>query len=120
MATHRKTAAQPLVRYVGEAPTVPCLCGESTRVLTRTDTPVANVHVTHIMDSQKHYHEHCSEIYYILEGSGFLELDDKEVPLRPGLLVFIPPGVTHRGRGDFRTLIVGVPAQDPKDEVVVE
>ena len=109
-----------LVRYVDEAPVFPCLCGESTRPITRADTPVANVHVTHIGDSRKHYHERCTEIYFILEGEGFLELDDEEVPLSPGLVILIPPKVAHRGRGDFRTLIVGLPAQDPEDEVLVD
>ena len=45
-----------MVRHLREAPTVPCPCGQSTRPLTRADTPVCNVHVTFITDSQKHYH----------------------------------------------------------------
>ena len=109
-----------IVRHIKDAPTVPCLCGESTRLITRADTEIANIHVTHIMDSRKHYHERCAEIYYILEGEGFLELDEEEVVLSPGLVVLIPAGVAHRGRGDFRSVIVGMPAQDPADEVLVD
>src|SRR5262245_61936193 len=59
-----------LVRRVQEAPTVPCPCGESTRPLTRAETPVCNLHVTFIRDSAKHYHKQCTEVYYILDGCG--------------------------------------------------
>ena len=64
-----------LVRRVQDAPTVPCPCGQSTRPLTRADTPVCNVHVTSITDSVKHYHRECTEVYYILQGRGKMELN---------------------------------------------
>jgi hypothetical protein len=59
-----------LVRRMAEAPTVPCPCGQSTRALTRTDTPLCNFHITFIRDSVRHYHRRCTEVYYILEGCG--------------------------------------------------
>lgn len=96
-----------------------CVCGERIRLLTAADTNLANFHVTHIVDSEKHYHQRCTEIYYVLEGSGVMELDDAEVAVVPGLLILVPPGVAHRGRGDFTSVIVGVPAREEEDEVVV-
>ncbi|MFQ6131540.1 MAG: cupin domain-containing protein [Armatimonadota bacterium] len=109
-----------IARHIDDVEPVPCPCGSSWRIITRDDTEVSNIHVTHIMDSQKHYHERCSEYYYILEGEGKLELDGEVVELRPGLAVFIPEGIAHRGWGDFRAVIVGIPAWDPQDEVIVE
>lgn len=109
-----------IVRHLDEVQPVPCPCGSSIRIITRADTETGNFHITHIMDSKKHYHERCSEFYYILEGGGKLELDDEVVDLRPGLAVFIPAGVAHRGYGDFRTVVVGIPAWDPEDEVIVD
>src|SRR6266542_238888 len=85
-----------LVRRLQDAPTVPCPCGESTRPLTRADTPACNLHVTFIKDSVKHYHKECTEVYYLLEGRGRMELNDDVVEVEPGMVVYIEPGTTHR------------------------
>jgi len=45
-----------------------------------------------------------------------MELDGDTVQLRPGTAIVIPPGVAHRGRGDFKALIVGVPAWEHTDQ----
>jgi len=105
-----------LARHVSRVEAVPCPCGESVRIFTRADGPVANVHVTTIRDSKLHYHKTCTEFYFILEGEGVLEVGGEEVALSPGMLVRIDPGTRHRGRGDFKTLVMGVPAWDPADE----
>ena len=106
-----------LVRTVENAPEViHSLCGKSIRVITHKDTPEVNIHLTHILDGMKHYHKQTTEVYYILEGKGRLELDDETVDLEPGVIVLIPPGVRHRGYGDFRTIVIGTPAQMPEDE----
>jgi len=95
---------------------VPCPCGSSTRLVTRADTDVANLHVTHITDSRKHYHRKSDEFYYILTGSGTMELGDDAVDLEPGVALFIPRGIPHRGYGDFEAVIFGVPAAEHDDE----
>lgn len=107
-----------LVRRLDEAPTVPCPCGQSTRLLTHEDAPPANFHVTFITDSVKHYHARCTELYYILEGTGTLELNDDEIAVEPGMLIVIDPYTTHRLRSPegVRTLVIGVPAWHPDDE----
>jgi len=38
------------------------------------------------------------------------------VDLKPGVIVLIPPGVRHRGYGDFKTVVTGTPAFTPEDE----
>jgi mannose-6-phosphate isomerase-like protein (cupin superfamily) len=120
-ATH--SPSRLIVRKRETAPTVPCPCGSSTRLLTIADAAPANVHVTTIHDSARHYHLACTEIYYILEGAGTLELDGEEVPVKPGMLVQIPTGVAHRLRGDdgpVTVLVMGVPALTPDDEYLVD
>ena len=107
-------------RQLSDVKPVPCLCGESFRIFTIKDGPMTNIHVTHIMDSRKHYHKKCTEFYFILEGHGVLELGDDKVQLSPGLLVRIDPLTPHRGYGDFKTLIVGIPACEPDDEYLVK
>jgi mannose-6-phosphate isomerase-like protein (cupin superfamily) len=105
-----------IYRKRDEATQVPCPCGTSTRIIQIGDTPVANLHVTHITDSVKHYHKHCTEYYYILEGRGKMELNDDVVELEPGVTIVIEPGTAHRAYGDITTIVFGVPAWEHTDE----
>jgi mannose-6-phosphate isomerase-like protein (cupin superfamily) len=107
-----------LVRRLAEAPTVPCPCGESTRPLTSADTPTCSLHVTSITDSVRHYHRECTEVYYILEGRGSMELDDEMVHVEPGMVVYIAPGTRHRVQSEkgIRTIVFGVPPFRDDDE----
>ena len=109
--------ARYLVRHVENAPhVVHSACGQSIRLITHQDDPNVSFHVVHILDGTKHYHKRSTEIYYILEGKGKLELDDDTVDLEPGIAIFVPPGVRHRGYGDFKTVVTGTPAFVPEDE----
>jgi mannose-6-phosphate isomerase-like protein (cupin superfamily) len=107
-----------LVRRLAEAPTVPCPCGQSTRLLTRADEPACNFHITFIQDSVKHYHKECTEVYYILQGQGKMELNDDVIDVEPGMLVYIEPFTPHRlwSAEGVRTIVLGVPAMKPEDE----
>lgn len=108
-----------LVRHIQDVAPVPCPCGSSTRPITIADTPVVNFHVTHIQDSVKHFHKQTTEVYYILEGHGHMELGDDVVEVTPGAVILIEPGTPHRGYGDFRTIVVGIPAARHDDEFFV-
>lgn len=105
-----------IARHRDEVEATPCPCGSATRIITSKDFEPVGFHVTHIMDSRKHYHKKMTEIYYILEGEGFLEVADDTIPVKPGLTVLIEKGTPHRGYGDFKTIIVTNPAFDPTDE----
>ena len=91
----------------------------SIRPVTRSDTTIANLHITHINNSRKHYHENCTEFYYIIEEKGKMELGE-EVELKPGIIIVIDKKVPHRGYGDFKAIIFGVPAIKQSDEFFVE
>ena len=112
------TAKGYLVRHETEAPTVPCPCGQSTRIVTSADGAPASFHVTSIKDSVTHYHKQTAEIYYILEGHGKMELNGEWVEVRPGSVVWIEPGTRHRLVSDegVKTVVVGTPPFDPEDE----
>lgn len=45
----------------------------------------------------KHLHPDAHEIQYILEGTGTVWLDEKEIRVKPGDLVVIPKGTPHGG-----------------------
>ena len=110
-----------LVRTRQEAPTVPCPCGQSTRIITRADTPACNLHVTFIQDSVKHYHRECTEVYYILQGQGKMELNDDVIDVGPGTVVYIEPFTPHRltSAEGVQTIVFGVPALQADDEYFV-
>jgi mannose-6-phosphate isomerase-like protein (cupin superfamily) len=115
------TAKGYLVRRLQDAPTVPCPCGQSTRPLTRADTPACNLHVTFITDSVKHYHRECTEVYYILDGRGKMELGDDVIDVEPNQVIVIEPMTPHRlsSPDGVRTIVFGVPALHPDDEYFV-
>ena len=43
-----------------------------------------------------HHHPATEEIYYILEGTGRMRIDDEECDVGPGDAVAIPPGASHQ------------------------
>lgn len=106
------------IRPAADAPTVPCPCGQSTRIVSAADGLGCSFHVTEIRDSVRHYHRVTAEVYYILDGTGFMELNGETVAVGPGLVVTIDPGTRHRlwSEAGVRTVVVGVPAFDPADE----
>ncbi len=96
-----------------------CPCGQARRAFTDIDGAPASLHIVDVSkNSVSHYHKIHSEIYYILEGSGTLELDGERVPVGPGSAIMIPPGVWHRPIGSFRMLNISLPVFDPGDEIV--
>jgi mannose-6-phosphate isomerase-like protein (cupin superfamily) len=67
----------------------------------------------------KHMHPNTNEIQFILEGTGTIWLDDKEVKVKPGDLIIIPKGTAHGGtKPDGRMLkaiAIKTPPQAPDD-----
>lgn len=106
------------VRHAATAPTVPCPCGQSTRIVTAADGLGCSFHVTEIHDSVRHYHKKTAEVYYVLEGVGRMELADDVVDVGPGTVVTIEPFTRHRlvSSGGVKTIVVAVPAFDAADE----
>jgi mannose-6-phosphate isomerase-like protein (cupin superfamily) len=107
-----------LVRRTADAPTVPCPCGDSTRVLTAADGAPLSLHVTSIRDAVRHYHRDTTEVYYILAGTGKMELNGTWVDLEPGTVVWIEPGTRHRLVSELgvKTVVVALPAFNAADE----
>jgi mannose-6-phosphate isomerase-like protein (cupin superfamily) len=75
------------------------------------------VHLVEIQaDARTHYHKRLTEIYLILEGQGYLELDGEQVSVTPMTAVMIKPGCRHRAVGKLRVINIVVPPFDPADE----
>jgi mannose-6-phosphate isomerase-like protein (cupin superfamily) len=107
-----------LIRKLADAPSVPCPCGVSTRILTSADGAPCSLHVTSIRDSVRHYHRETTEVYYILEGTGKIELNGEWHDVDPGTVIWIEAGTRHRVVSDagLKTIVFGLPAFNPADE----
>ena len=67
-------------------------------------------------NSRIHYHKKLTEIYYILEGEGEMELDGELFAVKPGDAILIKPGCRHRAIGELKVINVPIPSFDPDDE----
>jgi len=109
--------ANYMIARFDEIEAIECPCGFSRRAFVSPDNSTATMHVVDIEeDAQVHYHKKLTEIYFVLEGSGQMELDGKKVPIKPFTAVFIKPGCRHRAVGKMRIVNVCIPPFDTKDE----
>ncbi|HTX55728.1 MAG TPA: cupin domain-containing protein [Candidatus Acidoferrales bacterium] len=68
----------------------------------------------------KHFHADSNEIQFVLDGTGTEWLGDKQVTLKPGMMIVIPMGTTHAGLvdtsgGKLRFVSLKTPPQAPTD-----
>ncbi len=96
---------------------VACPCGNSRRAFVDDPDQVASIHLVDISeDAATHYHKTLTEIYYILEGEGEMELDGERHPVQPGDTILIKPLCRHRAIGKMKLLNIPIPAFDKNDE----
>ncbi|MGE5262381.1 MAG: cupin domain-containing protein [Acidobacteriota bacterium] len=106
-----------MVAQMDEMDSQRCPCGFTRRAFVSEENSVATLHLLDVQaDARVHHHKRLTEIYLILEGQGYLELDDERVPVKPMTAVLVKPGCRHRAVGKLRVAIVPVPAFDPADE----
>ncbi|MBX3437538.1 MAG: cupin domain-containing protein [Planctomycetaceae bacterium] len=106
------TAHGILVRHEGDAPRERSACGWRDRLISHEDAtfhPAAWAHAVDIDGAKPHYHLRSTELYYVLEGQGTVQLDGADHSVRAGSIVHIPPGVIHGARGRMRVLVIGIP-----------
>jgi mannose-6-phosphate isomerase-like protein (cupin superfamily) len=74
--------------------------------------------------SGKHYHPIAEESYYILSGTGQLEMDGKTITMKAGDTVAILPNNVHQirneGTEDLVFLAICVPAWTPDNSVFLD
>lgn len=84
-------------------------CGQIRPLLDEQDGAVAEVHHLEITDAKLHYHERTDEVYYVLDGQGRMQLDEVEIELSKGVVVYVPRGTKHRAWGNLEVLVVCIP-----------
>jgi mannose-6-phosphate isomerase-like protein (cupin superfamily) len=65
----------------------------------------------------KHLHQNADEIQYVVEGTGTEWLGDKQVALKPGLMLLIPHNTPHGGTietsGHVKLIAIHTPPLQP-------
>lgn len=70
-------------------------------ILDRTNAPVVSQSLAEATvpaggATQRHYHRISEELYFILEGTGRMEIDGEERGVGPGDAILIPAGAWHQ------------------------
>ena len=101
---------KPIIRHEETALKERSTCGWRHLLISRQDTDVAAwAHAVDIDGAKLHYHKVATELYYVLDGEGTVELDGVEHEVHAGSIVHIPTGVVHGAKGRMRVLVVGIP-----------
>lgn len=105
------------IEQMNQMSPIRCSCGFTRRAFIDDPDQLATLHLLDVqVDAQTHYHKKLTEIYFILEGEGFMELDGERIPVQPYSAILIKPGCRHRAIGELRVAITAIPAFDPTDE----
>ena len=84
-------------------------CGAIRCLVVESDEAAAEVHHVEIEDAKLHYHERTDEFYYVIDGQGTMILDEEEIELHTGVVVYVPRGVRHKAIGKLTVLTVCIP-----------
>ena len=105
------------ITRLSELEPVHCPCGTTRRAFLEDPDGVASIHLVDISQtSRSHYHKKLTEIYYILEGGGHMELAGQRHEVQAGDAILIKAGCRHRAIGRMKVLNVPIPAFDMNDE----
>jgi mannose-6-phosphate isomerase-like protein (cupin superfamily) len=88
--------------------------GSTIRELHHTDAQsLAEATLEPDQATERHYHRATEEIYFVIKGSGEMEVDGETQRIRPGDAVLIPAGAWHTlvndGTSELRILCCCVP-----------
>lgn len=84
-------------------------CGQIRPLIEEGDDAAAEVHYVEIDHAKLHFHANTDEIYYVVEGRGTMTLDETEIELHPGVVVYVPRNVRHKAVGKLTVLTVCIP-----------
>ena len=62
-----------------------------------------------------HAHQGMDKVYHVLTGAGLFLLEDREIPMEPGVMLVAPEGVPHgiRNTGADRLVVLAILAPGP-------
>lgn len=106
-----------IILQLDEIPQIKCSCGLTRRAFTDDVDRIASVHLLDVKkEATSHYHKKMTEIYVILDGNGFIEIEGEKFAVKPKTSIMIKPGCFHRAIGEMKILNIVIPAFNETDE----
>ena len=104
-ATHLNLHYGPLERVDVPALVAACKDRWYNQTLCQVNESVVRLGV---LQGEYHWHQHDNddEFFFVLEGTLFVDLQDREVELKPWQGFTVPKGIVHRTRAPQRTVIL--------------
>lgn len=84
-------------------------CGQIRPLVEEKDGAAAEIHYVEIDNAKLHVHHRTDEFYYVIDGQGTMVLDDEQIELHRGVVVYVPRGVKHKAIGKLTVLTVCIP-----------
>jgi mannose-6-phosphate isomerase-like protein (cupin superfamily) len=103
------TSTQYIRRELAEVAPWTETCGLIRPLIEECHRAAGEVHHLEITDAKLHYHERTDEFYYVLSGQGQMTLDETEIDLHGGVVVYVPRGTKHRAWGNLKVLVICIP-----------
>jgi len=102
---------ETLVKNLNKIQTDRGTCGFRKKLITSDECSSVAISHLDISDAKKHYHKKTTEFYYVLSGTGEIELNDEKIPIKTGTIVMINPGVVHRAipHENLKVLVIMTP-----------
>ena len=91
-----------ILRQLAHQPAFTTKDGSTIReILNRSNAPVQNQSLAEATlpsggSTRRHHHKRSEEIYFVLEGTGRIEIDGETREVAPGDAILIPPGAWHQ------------------------
>lgn len=95
-------------------------CGKRKKIITNDDCRAVALSHLKIEDARMHLHHRSYEIYYVLNGEGTLEVDDKIIAVARGTAVLIPPGKRHKAVSikELEVLVIMSPPMAEEHDII--
>jgi mannose-6-phosphate isomerase-like protein (cupin superfamily) len=113
-----------LVIHENEGERIPDICGVAIELINEETSTPKNVSLAVIIldpgkTSEPHYHKRTEEIYYILEGTAAIVINDNRYEVKPGHAILLPLNSVHQiintAGVPLKLICADSPPFDPKD-----
>lgn len=95
--------------------------GKIFELSTKEDSESINMAIAEIQQDIRHHHSNATELYFVIEGKGTMEIDHDTIELYPGSFVMLKPGAVHKATkksGEkLKIVVASSPAWNPKDHI---
>ena len=119
-------ANQIVANYADILKANPMPAGEKAQAITLASDPTATVNLVRFAPGAQvppHFHKSHSETLYVIEGSGKMVVDGKEIDIGPGSIIHVPANKPHAAKcasgGELIGLQIFAPEWTEPDRVPV-